>query len=75
MFYLSPPPKSLDVIIIFFTIFSAIAQSSQPQQQWPANTLASASTTHPPLTGGVYVAGQFTPDKAIDNDATTFWNE
>lgn len=75
MFYLSPPPKPLDVIIIFCTIFFAIVQSSQPEQQWPANTLASASTTHPPNNDVVYVAGKFTTDKAIDNNAATYWNE
>lgn len=77
MFHLSLlEKKPLAVIItIFYTIPFALAQSFQ-SQQWPIGTLASASTIHAPLTGAVPgVPGQFTADKAIDNDATTFWNE
>lgn len=57
------------VVSFFYTLSSAIGQS----QEWPVGTLATASTTHPPLAGAA--EGQFTPDNAIDNDATTKWNE
>lgn len=57
------------VVVFFYTLSSAIGQS----QEWPAGTLATASTTHPPLAGAA--EGQFKPNNAIDNDATTKWNE
>ena len=61
--------KPFGVIIIFYTISSAIAQI----QQWPANTVATGSSVHPPSSGGT--VGQFAADKAIDNEATTYWSE
>lgn len=62
------------VPIFFYTLSSAIAQSSQ-SKQWPLGTTVSASSTHADLTGNSFVAGQFTADKAIDNDADSTWAE
>lgn len=68
MFHSSHHFKNL-VLIFFYRISSAIAQSSQPQD-WPRGTLVTASTTHPQLNGRV-----FAPDKAIDKDVGSYWNE
>lgn len=67
MFHSSLQREPFGVIIIFYMISSAVAQI----QQWPANTLATANTYHPPLSGGA----TRTADKAIDNNAATYWSE
>ena len=61
----------LGAVVFFFKTLSSSAIDQSPE--WPAGTRATASSTHPPLNG--QAEGQFTPDKAIDNDATTKWNE
>lgn len=66
MFYSSIWPLGAVVFFFFYTLSSAIDQS----QVWPNGTEATASSTHPNNEDG-----QFIPDKAIDNDATTKWNE
>lgn len=53
-------------ILFFYTLFSVYVQS----QEWPVGTLATASSTHPSIE-----KESFLPGNAIDNDATTKWNE